>query len=176
MNSSLVLTALRPSLGISRICTCSGSISAKSSVMPSVFLAPSSFLAVRTSSSIRSACCALVIQTFLPVTRKPPSTFLAKVVMPVVSVPASGSVTAKQMCRSPVGTRGRNRCFRSSVPCRMIGSKPKMPMCTALQAFMPPPEAEISCSTMAASVTPSPPPPYSSGIVMPSQPAFATVL
>jgi len=101
---------------------------------------------------------------------------LAKVVMPVVSVPASGSVTAKEMCRSPVGTRGRKRCFNCSEPCRMIGSKPKMPMCTALQAFIPPPEAEISYSTIDASVTPRPPPPYSSGMVMPSQPALATAL
>ena len=30
----------------------------------------------------------------------------------VVSVPASGSVTANEMCRSPDVTRGRNRCFR----------------------------------------------------------------
>ncbi len=96
--------------------------------------------------------------------------------MPVVSVPASGSVTAKEMCRSPLGTRGRKRSLRLSLPCRMIGSKPKIPMCTALQAFMPPPEAEISCSTIAASVTPSPPPPYCSGMVMPSQPALATAL
>ena len=58
----------------------------------------------------------------------------------------------------------------------MIGSKPKMPMCTALHAFIPPPDAEISCSTIAASVTPRPPPPYSSGMVMPSQPASATAL
>jgi hypothetical protein len=49
-----------------------------------------------------------------------------------------------------------------------------MPMCTALHPFMPAPDAAISCSTMAASVTPSPPPPYSVGIVMPSQPASAT--
>ena len=117
-----------------------------------------------------------MIQTFLPVTRQPPSTFVANVEMLVVSVPASGSVTAKRDVQVAGGTRGRKRCFRSSVPCWMIGSKPKMPMCTALQPFMPAPDAEISCSTMAASVTPSPPPPYSSGMVRPSQPPLATAL
>ncbi len=38
---------------------------------------------------------------------------------------------------------------------------------------MPAPEAQISWSISAASVTPSPAPPYSSGIVMPSQPLSA---
>ena len=92
----------------------------------------------------------------------------------MVSVPASGSVTAKDTCRSPLAARGRKRRLRDSEPCSMIGWKPKMPMCTALQPPMPAPEAAISCSTMAASVTPSPPPPYSSGMVRPSQPAFCT--
>ena len=174
MNSSLVSTALRPIFGIGRIVTWSRSISANISVIPSVRLAPGSRGLVRQSSSIRSASSALVIHTFLPVTDQPPSTFLANVEMLVVSVPASGSVTANDVCRSPVTTRGRKRCFRSSEPCWMIGSNPKMPMCTALQPPMPAPDAEISCSTMAASVTPRPPPPYSSGMVRPSQPPSAT--
>jgi hypothetical protein len=99
---------------------------------------------------------------------------LANVEMFVVSVPASGSVTANEVCRSPVTTLGRKRCFKSSLPWWMIGSNPKIPMCTALQPPIPAPDAEISCSTMAASVTPSPPPPYSSGTVRPSQPPLAT--
>jgi len=90
--------------------------------------------------------------------------------MRVVSVPASGSVTANETCRSPLAARGRNRRFSSSVPCSMIDSKPKMPMWTVVHPFMPAPEAAISCSTIAASVTPRPPPPYSSGIVRPSHP------
>ena len=41
---------------------------------------------------------------------------------------------------------------------------------------MPAPEAAISRSTIAASVTPMPPPPYSSGMVSPSQPPSTTAL
>jgi hypothetical protein len=40
-------------------------------------------------------------------------------------------------------------------------------------AAMPPPWLATSCIMIAASVTPSPAPPYSGGIVMPSQPASA---
>jgi hypothetical protein len=129
---------------------------------------------VRTSRNIRSASWALVIHTFLPETSQPPSTLRAWVVRLSVSVPASGSVTAKETCRSPETARGRNRCLRLSLPCRISGSKPKMPMWTAEQPDMPAPDAEISRSTMAASCTPSPPPPYSSGMLRPSQPASAT--
>ena len=107
MNSSLVSTALRPILGIGRIVTCSRSISANISVIPAVRLAPGSRGLVRQSSSIRSASRALVIHTFLPVTRQPPSTFLANVEMLVVSVPASGSVTANDVCSSPVDDPGQ---------------------------------------------------------------------
>ena len=41
---------------------------------------------------------------------------------------------------------------------------------------MPAPDAQISWSIRAASVTPSPAPPYASGIVMPSQPLSAKAL
>ena len=68
MNSSLVSTALRPILGIGRICTCSRSIGANSRVSPSVFFVTCALGVVRQSSSMRSASCALVIHTFLPVT------------------------------------------------------------------------------------------------------------
>ena len=125
---------------------------------------------------MRSASCALVIHTFLPDTSQPPSTFLAKVRMLVVSVPASGSVTANEVCSSPVTTRGRYLRFISSEPWWMIGSNPKMPMCTALHPPMPAPDAAISRSTIAASVTPRPPPPYSSGTVRPIQPPSAMAL
>src|SRR2546421_285466 len=39
--------------------------------------------------------------------------------------------------------------------------------------LVPAPAAQISCSRRAASVTPSPEPPYSSGMIAPSQPALA---
>ena len=42
--------------------------------------------------------------------------------------------------------------------------------------MVPAPAAQISCSMMAASVTPSPEPPYSSGMIMPSQPPAAKAL
>jgi hypothetical protein len=61
----------------------------------------------------------------------------AVVEMLVVSVPASGSVTAKETCSSPLTACGRNRCLSDSEPCSMTGWKPKMPMCTALQPPMP---------------------------------------
>ena len=104
-----------------------------------------------------------MIHTFLPVTRQPPSTFLANVEMLVVSVPASGSVTANEVCRSP--STGAQQVALLQVLGAVVDDRlgPKMPMCTALQPPMPAPDAEISCSTIAASVTPSPPPPYSSG-------------
>jgi len=40
-------------------------------------------------------------------------------------------------------------------------------------AAMPPPWRTTSCMTVAASVTPRPAPPYSSGMVTPSQPSSA---
>ena len=50
----------------------------------------------------------------------------AKVVILVVSRPASGSVTPKQTCRSPFTIRGRSRVFISSEPCTITGCIPKM--------------------------------------------------
>ena len=46
-------------------------------------------------------------------------------------------------------------------------------MCTVEAAAMPPPWLATSFIMMAASVTPSPAPPYSSGMVIPSHPASA---
>ncbi len=41
---------------------------------------------------------------------------------------------------------------------------------------VPAPEAQTSWSMIVASVTPRPEPPYSSGMIIPSQPAWAKVL
>src|SRR5258708_5104504 len=49
----------------------------------------------------------------------------------------------------------------------------RMRPCTAEVADIPPPWLATSCIMIAASVTPRPEPPYSSGMVMPSQPASA---
>jgi hypothetical protein len=48
-----------------------------------------------------------------------------------------------------------------------------MVRCMELAPFMPAPEAETSSSSSEASVMPNPCPPYSSGVVMPSQPPWA---
>jgi hypothetical protein len=52
---------------------------------------------------------------------------------------------------------------------------PKIDRCIELAAFIPPPDADTSSSSSEASVMPKPWPPYSSGVVMPSQPADAKV-
>ena len=53
---------------------------------------------------------------------------------------------------------------------------PKIDRWMAEQPFMAAPERAISCSTIVASVMPWPPPPYSSGMQMPTQPASAIAL
>jgi hypothetical protein len=50
---------------------------------------------------------------------------------------------------------------------------PKIDRCIELAPFIPAPEAATSSSRSEASVIPKPCPPYSSGVVMPSQPASA---
>ena len=94
-------------------------------------------------------------------------------VIRVVSSPASGSVTPKQTCRSPQAMRGRVACLSPSDPCTITGCMPKIDRCMELAAFIPPPDAATSSSSSDASVMPNPCPPYSSGVVMPSQPASA---
>ena len=93
--------------------------------------------------------------------------------MAVVSSPASGSVTPKATCRSPVAMRGRYRARSSSLPYRTTGCIPKIDMWTALAPFIPAPDAATSSSTIEASSMPWPPPPYSSGIAIPTQPPAA---
>ncbi len=93
--------------------------------------------------------------------------------MLVVSVPASGSVMPKDTCRLPsaAGRRKRSRC--SSLPYLTIGSRPNKPTWTVVPALSAPPLPVTSSSSNAASWTPAPPPPYFSGMQMPSQPACA---
>ena len=91
-----------------------------------------------------------------------------------VSDPASGSVTPKACRRSsPAAMAGRYLAFWASEPWRR--SVP-ITYIWAWQADGLPPDAEISSSTMAATVSGAPPPPYSSGIRVPSQPCWARVL
>ena len=88
--------------------------------------------------------------------------------MLVVSEPASASVT-ENACRrsSPLAIRGRYSRFCASLPCR--SSAPIVYIC-AWQAAAEPPERLISSSTMLASATPSPSPPYWGGISAASRP------
>src|SRR5918998_5081274 len=88
--------------------------------------------------------------------------------MRVVSVPALCSVTPKAWRRRfPVAIFGRYSFFCSSEPCRR--SVPIVYIC-AWQAPPLAPERLISSRMIAASVTPSPIPPYSSGMSALSQP------
>jgi hypothetical protein len=55
----------------------------------------------------------------------------------------------------------------------MTGCIPKIVMWTELAAFIAPPPAAIASRRSVASVMPMPPPPYCSGVVMPSHPWVA---
>jgi len=60
---------------------------------------------------------ARVHQVLAPVTRYSSACRTARVLMAAVSEPASGSVNAAAVSRSPPAIPGRKRCFCSSVPC-----------------------------------------------------------
>jgi hypothetical protein len=94
----------------------------------------------------------------------------------LVSRPASGSVTPKQARDDPSMIDGNHFLFCSSVPCFTIECRPKMLMCTVEHAANAPAERPISCIMMEASITPSPAPPYSVGMAIPSQPPSAMAL
>ena len=129
---------------------------------------------VRTSSSTTSDSSALLVQILRPVTMSPPwPSSDPRVLMRLVSVPASGSVTPKATCRSPAAARGRKVRFSRSLPNFTTGFSPNMVRCSADEPFMAAPDAATRLSTRAASVMPRPPPPYSSGMAMPTQPALA---
>jgi hypothetical protein len=77
---------------------------------------------VRTSSVIRSARPAWVIQVLAPVTFQFSPSRTARVRREPRSEPASGSVKTAVGMISPAVMAGRNRCFCSSVPWAMISS------------------------------------------------------
>ena len=91
-----------------------------------------------------------------------------------MSVPASGSVTPNATWSSPLATRGNTEAASSGDPYRRTGSMPKIDRWIAEQPFIAAPDAAISSSITDASVIPWPPPPYSSGIAMPTQPPAAS--
>ncbi len=71
---------------------------------------------------------------------------------------------------------GRNASFSSGLPNFTTGWSPNMVRCSAVEPFMAAPEAATRFRTSAPSVMPRPPPPYSSGIAMPTQPPAAMAL
>ena len=62
------------------------------------------------------------------------------------------------------------RCFCSWVPNSTTGCTLNTGMWTLDAPLMPAPDSAIACIITAASVMPSPEPPNSAGIAMPSQP------
>src|SRR6266700_2665470 len=98
---------------------------------------------------------------------------MARVLSRVVSSPASGSVTAKQAFSLPAISGGRKRSFCSALPKTTTGFSPKMFMWIDEAPENPAPDAATSCIINAASLMPSPAPPYAVGMAMPSQPALA---
>ena len=90
-----------------------------------------------------------------------------------MSSPAVGSVTPKQVRTRPPISSGSHRARCSSEPNTTIGCGPKMLMCIDDAAAIAPDEFATVCISTAASLTPSPAPPYASGIAIPSQPPSA---
>ena len=85
-------------------------------VMPSCFGASGS---VRTVAKPVPATCAPLVHTFWPLTSQPPSTRVARVLMPAASEPASGSLNSWHQISSWRSAGGTQRATWSSVPCWM---------------------------------------------------------
>ena len=83
--------------------------------------------------------------------------------------PWSGSVSPKQPSTSPVAIAGSHRCFCSSVPHRAIDPATR-PRCTdMIERTLASPRLSSSMKRQYVSGS-APPPPYSSGMVMPTKP------
>ena len=98
---------------------------------------------------------------------------VACVVRLAVSRPASGSVTPKHILSWLAISRGISLRFCSAVPNFTKGIGPKMFRWSALAPVNPAPLSATACMAMAASVTPRPEPPSSTGMAAPSHPASA---
>src|ERR1700722_4095253 len=135
---------------------------------PSVRSATSASGVVRASSTIRSECSAREVQIFCPLTTQPSPRRSARVLIWVVSEPASGSVTANACRRSsPEAIEGSQRRFCSGEPWR--NSVPIVYI-WAWHAPALAPDAQISSRIALAVATVRPEPPYSSGISAASPP------
>jgi hypothetical protein len=74
--------------------------------------------------------------------------------MPPASDPACGSVSAKAASFFPSAKSGRNRCFSSSLPERIIGIAPRALL--AKLSAMPPHALESSSVTNTMFIVPEP--------------------
>jgi hypothetical protein len=88
-------------------------MSSMKKLMPSCLGASGS---VRASRMPQSACCAIEVQTFWPLTTHPPSTRSARVVSEARSEPAPGSLKSWHHSISPRRVGGIHRCCCASVP------------------------------------------------------------
>jgi hypothetical protein len=174
MITSFESTAARPSLSISRIVTAAGSRSATKRVSPSSLRGPAaSYGVVRARRRIFCEWRAFEVQTFRPLTTQPAPSRRAVVRIRLVSLPASGSVTPNARLSLPVAMPGRIRSRSDSLPCLTMGIGGKTAKWTGEAPVSPAPDAQMASSIRTASTTPSPAPPYASGITIPSQPARA---
>ena len=85
---------------------------------------------VRTVASPHWQCWARLVHTFCPVTRQPPSTFLAAVRTAAASEPAPGSENSWHHITWPRSTGSTQRSRWSSVPAwaMVSATQPVMPM------------------------------------------------
>src|SRR5471032_167985 len=91
-----------------------------SRMKPRIRSRPSSSSFAHTTNT--SAIGEFEIHIFWPELEKPPSTFLARVVMLAGSEPAFGSVRPKQPIHSHVASFGKYFCFCASAPNALIGT------------------------------------------------------
>ena len=131
-------------------------------------------VSVRASSRPNAACCALVVHTFWPESRQPPSSSRrARDWMPARSEPAAGSENSWHQTSSAASIGPRWRCFWSSSPWAMIVG-PSMP--TPITSKIPgTPARPISWLTTTWCSGPRPCPPYSAGQVTAARPASASL-
>src|SRR5262249_39159759 len=127
-------------------------------------------------SRILSATCAVEIQTFWPLTTYLSPFLTARVLSCVVLSPVFGSVTPKQDFSLPEMIPGNMRAHCSLVPNTATGLRPDTVIWTADAPDIAAADSAIPRIMIAASRTPRPAPPYSSGKQMPSQPASAIAL
>ena len=131
--------------------------------------------AVRARISILFATCAVEIQIFWP-RRYIVARLRARAVVAIFAVFESGVRLGDGEAGLLLAANQRRqpalllfvRCRKRPPDC-----SPKMFMCTADAPEKPAPDSAIACIISAASVMPSPAPPYACGMAMPSQPSAA---